>query len=457
MKTLLMRAWRRFGATGWRWQRPWPRPGRCANMSDKASRAGGGQRARCRTTGRGRGPGGGHAAGRIAPAATAGSRGLGAPCQPGSAGGASIAGRGAVSGYRCGRDHPAGTSAGPTRRAGVDGACGIASRNARLECDRRRSRAVGWPAARGRQRRRLRILCPRRQAQRRSGAVGGPGPVRRRAGRRWRAGHGERHAGGPPEDALRFVAARQGGILTAMLRHRDDAVAVGDEDQADPAALQACPPNPLRRAALSSSTETGWTAGRRAVRATDTASGQTGCDMALNRYRLAAMLGLCGCLAGVQAQTILVELEVGKAGCCPTRACGAWRSATGRYCARPTPTGRKSSFSAAPRASPRCMSGRTLDGPPPMRSESCQQARRANVPRSRRCSRAFRRPGACTSAAASSSKATICPTRTAPASPRWPSAIRQCWTSRDRSAGTAWCCWTCRSWRSRPRACVRSA
>ena len=84
---------------------------------------------------------------------------------------------------------------------GVDGACGaacIASRNARLECDRRRSRAVGWPAARGRQRRRLRILCPRRQAQRRSGAVGGPGPVRRRAGRRWRAGHGERHAGGPP-------------------------------------------------------------------------------------------------------------------------------------------------------------------------------------------------------------------------------------------------------------------
>lgn len=34
--------------------------------------------------------------------------------------------------------------------------------------------------------------------------------------------------------------------------------------------------------------------------------------MALNRYRLAAMLGLCGCLAGVQAQTILVELEVGE-------------------------------------------------------------------------------------------------------------------------------------------------
>ena len=66
--------------------------------------------------------------------------------------------------------------------------------------------------------------------------------------------------------------------------------------------------------------------------------------MALNRYRLAAMLGLCGCLAGVQAQTIPVELEVGKAGCCPIRACGAWRSATGRYCARPTPTGRKSSF-----------------------------------------------------------------------------------------------------------------
>ena len=82
-------------------------------------------------------------------------------------------------------------------------------------------------------------------------------PVRRRAGRRWRAGHGERHAGGPPEDALRFVAARQGGILTAMLRHRDDAVAVGDEDQADPAALQGMPAessggrrcHPLRRPA----------------------------------------------------------------------------------------------------------------------------------------------------------------------------------------------------------------
>ena len=70
------------------------------------------------------------------------------------------------------------------------------------------------------------------------------GPVRRRVGRRWRAGHGERHAGGPPRDALRFVAARQGGILTAMLRHRDDAVAVGDEDLADPAALQGMPAEP---------------------------------------------------------------------------------------------------------------------------------------------------------------------------------------------------------------------
>ena len=117
----------------------------------------------------------------------------------------------------------------------------IASRNARLECDRRRSRAVGWPAARGRQRRRLRILCPRRQAQRRSGAVGG----------RVLSVGAPADDGAPdtanamlavrPEDALRFVAARQGGILTAMLRHRDDAVAVGDEDQADPAALQGMP------------------------------------------------------------------------------------------------------------------------------------------------------------------------------------------------------------------------
>ena len=182
--------------------------------------------------------------------------------------------------------------------------------------------------ARGRQRRRLRILCPRRQAQRRSGAVGGPSlsvgaPADDGAPDTANAMLAVR-----PEDALRFVA-RQGGILTAMLRHRDDAVAVGDEDQADPAALQGMPAESLRRGGVVISTETWLDGGRRAVRATDTASGQTGCDMALNRYRLAAMLGLCGCLAGVQAQTILVELEVGKAGCCPTRACGAWRSATG--------------------------------------------------------------------------------------------------------------------------------
>ncbi|MBP6707095.1 MAG: Flp pilus assembly protein CpaB, partial [Achromobacter sp.] len=47
-----------------------------------------------------------------------------------------------------------------------------------------------------------------------------------------------------PEDALRFVAARQGGILTAMLRHRDDAVAVHDEGPADLAALQGTPAEP---------------------------------------------------------------------------------------------------------------------------------------------------------------------------------------------------------------------
>ena len=40
------------------------------------------------------------------------------------------------------------------------------------------------------------------------------------------------------------------------------------------------------------------------------------------------------------------------------------------------------------------MSGRTLDGPPPMRSESCQQARRANVP-SRGAARAHSVGGAC--------------------------------------------------------------
>ena len=281
------------------------------------------------------------------------------------------------------------------------------------------------------------------------------GPVRRRVGRRWRAGHGERHAGGPPEDALRFVAARQGGILTAMLRHRDDAVAVGDEDLADPAALQGMPaesPPAGGVVILYGDRQDGRAPrGGRPIRR----RGRRGRRMALNRYRLAAMLGLCGCLAGVQAQTIPVELEVGKAGCCPIRACGAWRSATGRYCARPTPTGRKSSF--WPRRGESSVHVWTDAGRPTayaFRVVPAGAARqRAEV---ERCSRAFRRPGACVGGSIVI-EATICPTRTAPASPRWPSAIRPCWTSRDRSAGTAWCCWTCRSWRSRPRACVSSA
>ncbi|WZB64054.1 hypothetical protein WJ970_16945 [Achromobacter xylosoxidans] len=68
--------------------------------------------------------------------------------------------------------------------------------------------------------------------------------------------------------------------------------------------------------------------------------------MALNRYRLAAMLGLCGCLAGVQAQTILVELEVGESRVLSHP--GVRRVAVGNgqvLRAVGTPTGRKSSFS----------------------------------------------------------------------------------------------------------------
>ena len=174
--------------------------------------------------------------------------------------------RGAVSGYRCGRDHPAGTSAGPTRRAGVDGACGgIASRNARLECDRRRSRAVGWPAARGRQRRRLRILCPRRQAQRRSGAVGGGScpsarrPTMARRTRRtpcWRSARGcpalRRSPTGRHPDGHAASPGRRGGR--------------GRRGSGRSGRLAGHARRILRRAALSFSTETGRMAGRRAAR-----------------------------------------------------------------------------------------------------------------------------------------------------------------------------------------------
>lgn len=40
-----------------------------------------------------------------------------------------------------------------------------------------------------------------------------------------------------PDEAMRFVAARQAGTLTAMLRHRDDAVAVAASAQTDLASL----------------------------------------------------------------------------------------------------------------------------------------------------------------------------------------------------------------------------
>ena len=253
-----------------------------------------------------------------------------------------------------------------------------------------------------------------------------------------------------PEDALRFVAARQG--------HPDGHAASpgrrggrGRRDLADPAALQGMPAeSPPAGGVVILRRPAGWPGAAR-HRATDTTARPTGRRMALNRYRLAAMLGLCGCLAGVQAQTIPVELEVGKAGCCPIRACGAWRSATGGYCARPTPTGRNRHFGRAEgRVLGACLDGRWTAHRLCVQSRAGRRGARAEVEALlARIPSARRRR--------SSSKATICPTRTAPASPRWPSAIRPCWTSRDRSAGTAWCCWTCRSWRSRPRACVSSA
>ncbi|MDT4819729.1 Flp pilus assembly protein CpaB [compost metagenome] len=40
-----------------------------------------------------------------------------------------------------------------------------------------------------------------------------------------------------PDEAMRFVAARQAGALTALLRHRDDAAAVGRAAQSDLASL----------------------------------------------------------------------------------------------------------------------------------------------------------------------------------------------------------------------------
>ena len=138
------------------------------------------------------------------------------------------------------------------------------------------------------------------------------------------------------------------------------------------------------------------------------------------------MLGLCGCLAGVQAQTIPVELEVGKAGAVPSGR--AARGGRQRQVLRAADAdGQEIVILAAPRASPRCMSDGRWTAHRLCVQSRAGGARRANVRRGRGCSRAFRRPGACTSAAVSSSKATICPTRTAPASralaERYPSVL----------------------------------
>ncbi len=47
-----------------------------------------------------------------------------------------------------------------------------------------------------------------------------------------------------PDEAMRFVAARQSGVLTAMLRHRDDAAVVSGAAQSDLASLIGLEPEP---------------------------------------------------------------------------------------------------------------------------------------------------------------------------------------------------------------------
>jgi len=47
-----------------------------------------------------------------------------------------------------------------------------------------------------------------------------------------------------PDEAMRFVAARQAGALTALLRHRDDSAAVGRKAQSDLASLIGLDPEP---------------------------------------------------------------------------------------------------------------------------------------------------------------------------------------------------------------------
>ena len=243
MKTLLMRAWRRFGAYGLALAAAWPRPGRCANMSDKASpsrwrptRPLSNDWSRPRTWRRARGW-------------------TNRTCSDGRF-------------PRPGRPVPAWIRW--RRKHCWARCCQRISMRARSSC-----RHICWANPPGRRRRRLRLaaLPAGMRALNVTVADLGPlagrlrvgdsvdvyasfvhdgkrnaapvllaaGPVRRRAGRRWRAGHGERHAGGPPRGCPALRRCRQGGILTAMLRHRDDAVAVGDEDQADPAALQGMP------------------------------------------------------------------------------------------------------------------------------------------------------------------------------------------------------------------------
>ncbi|NMK46037.1 Flp pilus assembly protein CpaB [Achromobacter sp. Bel] len=58
------------------------------------------------------------------------------------------------------------------------------------------------------------------------------------------AGVGNITLAADPEEAVRFIAARQAGSLTAMLRHRDDAAAVKASAQTDLASLVGLDPEP---------------------------------------------------------------------------------------------------------------------------------------------------------------------------------------------------------------------
>ncbi|CAB3683524.1 Flp pilus assembly protein CpaB [Achromobacter pestifer] len=65
------------------------------------------------------------------------------------------------------------------------------------------------------------------------------------------AGGGTITLAADPDEAMRFVAARQAGSLTAMLRHRDDAGAVTSSTQTDLASLIGLDPEPAPKPGVS--------------------------------------------------------------------------------------------------------------------------------------------------------------------------------------------------------------